>query len=73
MGRKTPTQIALDALKQIEKHEKECGERWSEATKEMKSLSKQLSNHAARWEKLAWLVCGTIVTAILAMIIRSIF
>jgi len=72
MARKTPTQIALDALKQIERHEKECGKRWKEATAEMKSLSSQLRNHAARWEKLAWLVSGTVALAFIGFILRSV-
>ena len=28
----TPTALALEALEQIAKHEKECGERWAEWT-----------------------------------------
>ena len=34
----TPTKIAIEALKKIEKHEKDCGERWAEATTELKHI-----------------------------------
>ena len=41
--RKTPTQIALDALERIDRHEKICGERWADAHQELRALRE-------RWE-----------------------
>ena len=61
--------VALQALSRIEAHEKECGERWAEAVTELKSLRVASDTNAVRWEKLAWLVIGTVVaTAIPSMI-----
>lgn len=54
--------LALDALERIAAHEKECGERWAEAVVELRELRKVTDSHAARWEKLAWLVVGTVLT-----------
>jgi|TARA_R100000808_G_scaffold18046_3_gene39660 hypothetical protein len=54
--------LAVQALERIARHEKECGERWSEAMVELKELKKATDTHAARWEKLAWLFVGTAVT-----------
>jgi len=54
--------LAIDALERIAKHEKECGERWAEAVVELRELRKVTDSHAARWEKLAWLVVGTVLT-----------
>lgn len=54
--------LALQALEQIAKHEKECGERWAEAVIEIRELRKVTDSHAARWEKLAWLVVATVIT-----------
>ena len=54
--------LAVDALERIAKHEKECGERWAEAVVELRELRKATDTHAARWEKLAWLVVGTVLT-----------
>ena len=54
--------LALQALEQIAKHEKECGERWAEAVVEIRELRKVTDSHAARWEKLAWLVVATVIT-----------
>ncbi len=54
--------LAVQALEQIAKHEKECGERWAEAIVEMRELRKVTDSHAARWEKLAWLVVATVIT-----------
>ena len=54
--------VALQALEKIAKHEKECGERWAEALTELKNLKLATDNHAKRWEKLAWLIIGAIVT-----------
>tara|TARA_R110002074_G_scaffold1126_3_gene6645 strand:- start:338 stop:562 length:225 start_codon:yes stop_codon:yes gene_type:complete len=54
--------VALEALEKIAKHEKECGERWAEALTELKNLKSATDNHAKRWEKLAWLIIGAIVT-----------
>jgi hypothetical protein len=57
--------VAMRALERIEAHERECGKRWAEAVSEMKQLRVASDAHSARWEKLAWLVIGTvIVTAI---------
>ena len=57
--------LALDALERIAQHEKECGERWAEAVVELRELRKVTDSHAARWEKLAWLVVGTVGTTAL--------
>ena len=54
--------IALESLKRIEAHEKECGERWAEAVVELRELKKVADSHAARWEKLAWLVVTVVIT-----------
>ena len=61
--------LAIDALERIAQHEKECGERWAEAVVELRELRKVTDSHAARWEKLAWLVVGTVLnTASAAMV-----
>lgn len=61
--------LALDALERIAQHEKECGERWAEAVVELRELRKVTDSHAARWEKLAWLVVGTVLTTASAAIV----
>ena len=62
MTAKTEMDIALEALERIAEHEKECGERWAECTVELRELRKASENHAARWEKLAWLVITVVFT-----------
>jgi|TARA_R110000824_G_scaffold103331_1_gene245437 phage shock protein A len=62
----TPTALALKALERIAQHEKECGERWAECTIELRELKNASKAHAARWERLAWLVIGTVITTALA-------
>ena len=69
--RKTPTQIATEALQEIARHEKECGLRWAEAHAELKQLHESVRAQSARWEKLAWLVVGSLVAAALATIIGA--
>ena len=61
--------LALDALERIAQHEKECGERWAEAVVELRELRKVTDSHAARWEKLAWLVVGTVLTTASAALV----
>ena len=61
--------LAIDALERIARHEKECGERWAEAVVELRELRKVTDSHAARWEKLAWLVVGTVLTTASAAMI----
>ena len=61
--------IALEALERIEGHEKECGERWAEAVSEMKRLRVASDAHSARWERLAWLVVGTVIATAIAHLI----
>ncbi len=60
--------LALDALQQIAKHEKECGERWGEAVVELRELKKVVDSHAARWERLSWLVVTVVVTTAVTVI-----
>jgi len=64
--------LALDALQQIAKHEKECGERWGEAVVELKQLRAVTDAHAARWEKLAWLIITTTLAGIATIITSQI-
>ena len=60
--------LALEALDRIAAHEKECGERWAETLVELKELRKVTDAHAARWERLAWLVIGTVISASVAAV-----
>tara|TARA_B100001939_G_scaffold285020_1_gene254772 strand:- start:15 stop:233 length:219 start_codon:yes stop_codon:yes gene_type:complete len=62
--------LALDALERIAQHEKECGERWAEAVVELRELRKATDIHAARWEKLAWMVVGSVMTTVVAAWIK---
>jgi|TARA_R110000772_G_scaffold67541_1_gene149895 hypothetical protein len=73
MTEKTAMDIALKALKKIEQHERECGLRWAEATTELRSIRNDANRNTQRWERLAWLVCGTLVTAIIAAWIKGNF
>ena len=67
----TEMDIALEALERIAQHERECGARWAEAVVELRELKKVADSHAARWEKLAWLVVTVVVTTA-ATVITSI-
>ena len=60
--------LALEALERIAQHEKECGERWAEAIVELRELRKATDAHALRWEKLAWLVVASAVTAAVTIV-----
>ena len=66
MSKEDAMEIALKALQKIEKHERECSLRWKEATSELRGIRKDTLRNSKRWERLAWLVVGTLVTAILA-------
>ena len=59
----TNLEIAMEALERIAQHEKECGERWGEATAELRHLKEMAITHSRRWERLAWLVITVVVTA----------
>lgn len=67
----TPTMLATEALEQIARHEKECGLRWAEAHAELKQLSVNVKAHAARWEKVAFMLIGTVICGVLATFVRS--
>ena len=64
----TYQELAIEALDRIAQHEKECGERWAEAVVELRELRKATDSHAARWEKLAWLVVASAVTAAVTIV-----
>ena len=65
---KQSVELALEALDRIASHEKECGERWAETVAELKGLRKATDAHSARWERLAGLVIGTVVSASVAVV-----
>lgn len=64
----TQQDLALEALDRIAQHEKECGERWGEATAELRQLKELASAHALKWERLAWLVVTVVVTGAASVI-----
>lgn len=66
------TDRAEQALERIAKHEQECAERWGEAVVELRELRKATDAHAARWERLAWLVVASAVTGIVTVVVSSI-
>jgi len=59
---------AEQALEKIAKHEQECAQRWGEALVELRELGKVTDAHAARWERLAWLVVASAVTAVVSIL-----
>ena len=67
----TPTKIAIEALKKIEKHEKDCGERWAEATTELKHIKEIVNKHGQRWERMAWFLISGIGSGILFIVMRA--
>ena len=71
MAIKTEMEIALEALDRIAQHEKECGERWAEAVVELRELRKATDSHAARWEKVAWLVITVVVTGSASVVVAN--
>ncbi len=68
---KTEMDIALEALDRIAEHERECGERWAEAVVELRELRRVADSHAARWERLAWLVVTVVVTGAASVIVTQ--
>lgn len=72
MTQKTASDMALDALDLIAKHERECGLRWSEATAELKQLSESVATHGRRWERLAWLLVASFLSLATAVIAKSV-
>ena len=64
----TQIELAVEALERIAQHEKECGERWGEATAELRQLKELAAAHALKWERLAWLVVTVVVTGAASVI-----
>jgi len=46
-------------------------ERWAEAVIELRELKKVADSHAARWERLAWLVVTVVVTGAASVIVTQ--
>lgn len=72
MEQGTQLELAMEALERIAQHEKECGERWGEATAELRHLREMAMAHSKRWERLAWLVITVVVTAAATVITTTI-
>ncbi len=71
MVRKTPTMIAAEALEEarkandaIREHTIECSEKWSECNDTLKDLK-------SRWEKAAFLICGSVLTGATAIVLKE--
>lgn len=62
---------AEQALEKIAKHEQECAQRWGEALVELRNLRKVADAHAARWERLAWLVVASAVTGVVTVVVSN--
>lgn len=71
MTAKTASDMALDALQLIARHEQECGLRWGEATAELKYLREQVERHGKRWERLAWLLIGSMCAMATAVVTKA--
>ena len=69
---KDALETAVLALEQIARHEKECSRKWGDAHTELKIIRHQLGLHASRWERLAWMVIGTMTAGVIAVIVQSI-
>lgn len=76
--KKTPTAIAIEALKVAEEaraliiqHETECTNRWKENTTELRGLRHQMSVHASRWEKVAWMLTTAVVGAAVVTVLSN--
>lgn len=63
---------AEQALEKIAKHEQECAQRWGEALVELRNLRKVADAHAARWERLAWLVVASAATAVVTLLMSHV-
>tara|TARA_R100000963_G_C4556010_1_gene46872 strand:- start:37 stop:246 length:210 start_codon:yes stop_codon:yes gene_type:complete len=61
---KTPTQIAMIALDSIRQHQAECSENYKIVHQELLALRQ-------RWEKLAWLIIGTMMLGIVTFLFDS--
>ena len=55
---------ALEALKKIAEHEKECAARWGEAAVELRELKEATKTHSKRWEKVAWILIITMLSCV---------
>ncbi len=56
MEQGTQLELAMEALERIAQHEKECGERWGEATAELRHLREMAMAHSKRWNALLGLL-----------------
>ena len=65
---KESLELAYKALERIAEHERECGERWAEATVELRALKEATKEHSVRWEKVAWLVISAAGTTLFAVV-----
>ena len=66
----TSAEIAIEALRKIEKHEKDCGERWGEATTELRYIKEKLDSHSVRWERTAWFIICTVGGGVLLLLVK---
>jgi len=70
---KNSLELAMEALRRIENHERECSNRWSECMVELRNVKEAIQRNSNRWERLGWFIATGVGVALIFLLLKSQF
>jgi hypothetical protein len=70
---KNSLELAMEALRRIESHERECSNRWSECMVELRNVKEAIQRNSNRWERLGWFIATGVGVALIFLLLKSQF
>ena len=68
---KNSLELAMEALRRIERHEKECSNRWSECMVELSNVKDAIQRNSNRWERLGWFIATGVGVALILLLLKA--
>tara|TARA_R100001129_G_scaffold186463_1_gene178304 strand:- start:2675 stop:2905 length:231 start_codon:yes stop_codon:yes gene_type:complete len=68
---KNSLEVAMEALRRIENHERECSNRWSECMVELRNVKEAIQRNSNRWERLGWFIATGVGIGFIFLLLKS--
>ena len=68
---KNSLELAMEALRRIEAHERECSNRWSECMVELRNVKEAIQRNSNRWERLGWFIATGVGIGFIFLLLKS--
>ena len=68
---KNSLEVAMEALRRIENHERECSNRWAECMVELRNVKEAIQRNSNRWERLGWFIATGVGIGFIFLLLKS--